>query len=52
MIHSKALAQNIPKSRITGHFDPFPDTLTHKMAVYATKQVHLGAHIPSKGSIN
>ena len=23
-------AKNVPKSRITGHFDPFSDTLTTK----------------------
>ena len=45
-------AQNVPKSRITGHFDPFSDTLTHKMAISDNKEVHLGAHILSKVSIN
>ena len=38
-------AQNVPKSRISEHFDLFSDPLTHKMAPYTNKKVHSGAHI-------
>ena len=37
-------AQNVPKSRITGHFDPFSETLTHKMAIYTTKSTFRGSY--------
>ena len=40
-----------PKSR-NGHFDLFSDPLTHKIAPYTTNDVHLGAHILLKVSIN
>ena len=45
-------AQNVPKNRISGRFDLFSDPLTHKMAPYTTKEVHIGAHILPKAYIN
>ena len=33
-------------------FDLFSDQLTHKMTLYTIKEVHLGAHILPKVSIN
>ena len=44
--------ENVPKCRISGHFDLFLDPLTHKMAPYTAKKVHLGAHILPKVYIN
>ena len=44
--------QNVPKSRISDHFDQFSDPLTHKMVPYTTKEVHLGAHILPKAYID